>query len=260
MGAWGPGLYSNDDAADFVDLVRAVLRLPTKIDDLITLLRTEAKQELFDETTFYLVLADQLEKRGIRHPETTNKAIMILEGGLDIEEMRLADADDNDLKARAKSNLTLLARLKAPREAKIRKTLKKPQPAAVAPGDYVCFPTQSGSSPNPYVPSGREKFVQNGWGLIQIHGIGWEFEYLSLVKLFRLEWPHEHRPNFEDVNDLRPEGSLSYGTLSVTHYKRMQMQVIGNQAPRPDAPPPGPDDRTARFAALNDISIINCLF
>lgn len=261
MGAWGSGLYSNDDAADFLELVHPILKLPQPINELIELLRLESADEIGDETTFWLVLADQLEKKGVRHPSTANKAIEILEAGTDIEELRDAGAEEIDVKARAKANLKLLARLKNPRAEKPRKTLKKPQPAAVKVGDYVCFPTQQGSAPNPYSPPGTEDFVQDGWGLIQVHDIGWEFEYLNWVKILQLTWSHKHPPTIEDAirAPAQPYVCLAYGTLSSAHFKRMQMQVVGNQEPRSDAPAPRPYHRTAHFSAINDISICNFL-
>jgi hypothetical protein len=259
MGTWGSGLYSNDDAADFVSLVRTVLKLPKTVDELVALLSTAAEDDLADQTSFYLILADQFEKRGINHSNIFLKAVSILEEGIDIEELRKAEVDDQSLKSRAKSNLRLLTRLKNPRPEKPRKTFTKPQNAIVAPGDYVCFPTQLGNAPNPYFPQGAEGFVQDGWGLVQIHDTGWEFEYLNWVKLFPLVWHHERRPILEDAIASPPLSNLGYGTLPATHFKRMQMRIIGNGAPRVDASPPGEHDCTARFVAINDISISNLL-
>lgn len=259
MGAWGSGLYSNDDAADFVDLVRAVLKLPKPVDELVALLNTAAEDDLADQTSFYLILADQFEKKGVKHSSIFTKAVSILEKGTDIEELRNAEVDDQGLKSRAKSDLKLLTRLKNPRSEKPRKTLTKPQKAVVAPGDYVCFPTQQGNGPNPYFPQEAEGFAQDGWGLVQIHDVGWEFEYLNWVKVFPLVWHHEWRPKLEDAIASPPLSNLGYGTLPAAHFKRMQMQIIGNDAPRADASPPGEHDCTARFVALNDRSISNLL-
>ena len=257
MGAWGPGLYANDDAADFVDLVRAVLRLPKPLDELVALLRSEAEGAVEDETTSTLILADQLEKQGIHHPETFAKAIEILEDGRDTEAMRRAEMDEKDLKARAKSNLKILDRLKNPRPERPRKTLAKPQTAVVSRGDYVCFPTRHGMPRNPYFPPGREEFEPDAWGVVQIHDVGWEFEYLNWVKVLPLNWGRQQPPGLQDAVNAPPSGTLCFGTLPRMHFKRMEMQIIGNQPPRPDAAPPGPDDRTARFVALNDVSICN---
>ncbi len=260
MGAWGPGLYANDDAEDLLSLIRAVLKLPQPLDELVELLRREAEDETYEETTFWLVLADQLEKKGIHHSPTATKAITLLTNGADLEDMRAAGADDADLKARAKSNAKLLARLKAPREERPRKTLKTPQRAVVAVGDYISFPTQRGSSRNPYFPADEEGFVQDGWGLAQVHGVGWEFEYLNWIVLLPLRWRSLQPPTFENATTAQPMGELCAGTLAATHFKRMQMSILGNQTPQPRLPQNAHRELHCRQIALNDISICNALF
>ena len=72
MGAWGTGLYSSDMAADMRATVKSVLRLPLDEDRIVDILRdseTQAANDVDNEdhTTFWLVLADQFEKRGIAH-------------------------------------------------------------------------------------------------------------------------------------------------------------------------------------------------
>jgi hypothetical protein len=156
--------------------------------------------------------------------------------------------------------LKILSRLKNPRPEKPRKTLKKPQPVVVEVGDYVRFPTQCRGARNPFFPPGREDFQADGWGIIQIHDVGWEFEYLSWVKLFRLEWEHQYPPSAQDAENAVPFDNLAFATLSPSHFKRMEMEIVGNQPPRADASPPRAGERTARFVALNDISICNLLF
>jgi hypothetical protein len=70
MGAWGVGLYSTDMAADMRAVVKAVLRLPYEENRIVQILsdcERRAATEPADEshTTFWLVLADQFEKRGV---------------------------------------------------------------------------------------------------------------------------------------------------------------------------------------------------
>lgn len=259
MGAWGAGLYSNDDAADFVDLVRAVLKLPRPIDELVELLGDEAKEAIEHRILSVLIMADQFEKRGIRHPRTYAEAIKVLESGSDIKILQEAEMDEKDVWSRTKSNLKFLDRLRNPRPEKPRKTLTKPQPAVVSAGDYVRFPTQSRGSRNPYFPPGREDFEPDGWGIFQVHDVGWEFDYLSWIKLVRLKWDHQHAPSAQDAENTLPIDNLVFGTMSPSHFKRMEMEIIGNRPPRADAAPPRPGERTARFVALNDISISNLL-
>jgi hypothetical protein len=70
MGAWGTGLYSSDFASDFRALVAVVSRLPLDEESLVkAICNTEksAAESSTDEdhTVFWLVLADQFEKRRI---------------------------------------------------------------------------------------------------------------------------------------------------------------------------------------------------
>ena len=259
MGTWGPGLYSDDDAADFVDLIRTVLRLPKPVDELVDLLLGEAEDAMEHQDIAVLILADQFEKRGIHHTKTYSDAIQVLESGSDIEILRGSEMEEKDVGARTKSNAKFLDRLKNPCAEKPRKTLSKPQPHVVSAGDYVRFPTQNRGARNPYFPTGGEDFQPDGWGIVQIHDVGWEFEYLSWVKLLRLKWAHQNPPSPKDAEDAPPVDNLAFGTLSPSHFKRMKMEIIGNQPPRPDAAPPRPGERTARFVTLHDISISNVL-
>ena len=253
MGAWGSGLYSNDDAADFVETVRTLLRVPKPIDQILHILREEAGDTLSDQTTLPLILADQFEKRGIRHLETFKEAIKILEEGRDLDEMSCSDFDKTDFKTRAKSNKLLSARLQKPRPEKPRKTLNKPQKTLVSKGDYVRFPTQNGCVNCPYAPQGmEEEFVPDGWGVVQIHDVGWEFDYLNWVKLFPLEWHSNEPPELDDAKVALPLRDLGYGTLSAQRFKRMHMQIIGNDEPRSDAPSSTEDLCTARFVTTID--------
>ena len=68
MGAWGTGLYSNDMAADMRALVKSALRLPFEEDRIVEIIRecepTAADDnQNEDHTTFWIVLADQFQKR-----------------------------------------------------------------------------------------------------------------------------------------------------------------------------------------------------
>ena len=70
MGAWGAGLYANDDALDLRSSLAAVCRLPYDGDQLVELL-SRLNPDSHDATceghsTFWLVIADQFHKRGIR--------------------------------------------------------------------------------------------------------------------------------------------------------------------------------------------------
>src|SRR5439155_815925 len=68
MGAWGIGLYSGDFARDLKATISAVCRLPLDEEALVdAICQSESSAARdpadADHTTFWLVLADQFEKR-----------------------------------------------------------------------------------------------------------------------------------------------------------------------------------------------------
>ena len=70
MGVWSVGLYSSDFALDLRSTISAVLRLPFSDERLIdAICETEPQSaenpDDEDYATFWLVLADQLAKRGL---------------------------------------------------------------------------------------------------------------------------------------------------------------------------------------------------
>jgi hypothetical protein len=79
MGVWNTGLYSSDFALDLRSAISAVIRLPLDADQLVQALselEPTASQSMDDEdhTSFWLVLADQFAKRGMRGRELAFKS------------------------------------------------------------------------------------------------------------------------------------------------------------------------------------------
>ena len=106
MGAWGAGLYSSDMAADMRAVIKSALRLPFDEDRIVDILRDcerRAADDADDEdhTTFWLVLADQFEKRGVAHAPTRDKAIAIIDRGDDLDMMEKRGMKQADLRKRA---------------------------------------------------------------------------------------------------------------------------------------------------------------
>src|SRR5207248_8201314 len=92
MGAWGAGLYSSDMAADMRAVIKSALRIPFDEDRIVDILRDCERRAADDSgsedhTTFWLVLADQFEKRGVAHASTREKAIAIIDRGDDLTMM-----------------------------------------------------------------------------------------------------------------------------------------------------------------------------
>ena len=69
MGSWGPGLYQDDDTKDLKDTIGILARLPVSGERILELL-IEGRREStgLDQSggpTFWLVVADQFERKGI---------------------------------------------------------------------------------------------------------------------------------------------------------------------------------------------------
>src|SRR2546421_4246761 len=118
MGAWGAGLYSSDMAADMRAVVKSALRIPFDEDRIVDILRDCERRAADDpgsedHTTFWLVLADQFEKRGLAHAPTREKAITIIDRGDDLSMMEKLGMKQADLRKRAAKLVELRTRLAA---------------------------------------------------------------------------------------------------------------------------------------------------
>src|SRR5436305_13328814 len=105
MGAWGTGLYSGDFATDLRGMVRAVARLPFSADRLVDVLCDAEPGPARgaddpDHTVFWLVLADQLWKRGIDSPRARDTAVSIIDEGSDHAAMAALGMDALGLRRR----------------------------------------------------------------------------------------------------------------------------------------------------------------
>src|SRR5213078_4452984 len=118
MGAWGAGLYSSDMAADMRATIKSVLRLPFDEDRIVDIMRDGERRAADDpnnedHTTFWLVLADQFEKRGVAHAPSREKAITIIDRGDDLMMMEKLGMKPAGLRKRGTKLAELPARLAA---------------------------------------------------------------------------------------------------------------------------------------------------
>src|SRR5947209_14794625 len=156
MGAWGTGLYSSDMAADMRSTIKSVLRLPLDEDRIVEIVRdcegraaNDPNSE--DHTTFWLVLADQFEKRGVAHAPTREKAITIIDRGDDLSMMEKLGMKQADLRKRAAKLVELRTRLAAASaRSRPRTTIKAPEPYILEVGDLYACPVEGSSCINPY--------------------------------------------------------------------------------------------------------------
>jgi hypothetical protein len=239
MGVWGMGLYDSDTAADVRDSIRALARLPWSGEQIVNHLRQDYSGPFFepgelDHGTFWLVLADQLAKRGIPYETAQREALHILESGADLNAYRAGSASDEDLRERARVLAELKKRLTSPALVKERRVLKKPQPYVFEVGDVIAYPTSKGRALNPYMtPSDMEQYlkayewVADGWGLVVIIERGREFELLAWYRMLLLPSPLPDKPTLASLTEDRVWFLEAPGTCSKLDVKRMHFERIG---------------------------------
>jgi hypothetical protein len=236
MGAWGTGLYSGDFATDLRAVVAAVSRLPLDEEGLVEAVcaaeRIAADNPADeDHAIFWLVLADQFEKRGIFSARVRDMALAIIDGGKDAEMMQKLGMKPADVRKRAANLSELRARIVAqPMASKPRKIMPGPEPYVLDAGGVYAYPTRGGEPINPFM--GAKSFDRAAWrpdglGLMLVIGRGRAFDHLA--------WYHavtsiEVVPAVPERTTLVGEvrwGRPIYGTLSSAHYRKMELAQIG---------------------------------
>ena len=233
MGFWGVGLYSGDFAMDLRAAVAAVARLPLAPDELVAILRgVEAAAaddpSDADHTTFWLVLADQLARRGVYPEEVRRRALEIIDGGQDLAQLDALGAGAADLRKRQVRLEEIRAALMNPVE-RSRKVLSGPQPRVMEEGEVYAYPTSRGNPINPYFKSKDlvPNWSQDGWGVFVVIETGHVFGYLAWYRVMSLEGARSAPPDIaalwgEPLWELRRPG-----TCPRLHKARMELHPIG---------------------------------
>jgi hypothetical protein len=176
VGTWGVALYSSDTARDLRDDLKRVVRAPWDADQIRVWAAENYgaldKPSDSDHTDLWLVLADRFWSYGIKHGETFERALEIIEGGADLESKLALGMGEKDLARRAKVLEELAAKWARPNERpSSRRVLSRPEPFVFDVGDCFVYPTSDGKPRNPYVSAKREAWYygaypweQNGWG------------------------------------------------------------------------------------------------
>jgi len=236
VGAWGTGLYASDFAADLRAVIAAVARLPLDEQGLVTAIcgaEKSAAENPADEdhTVFWLVLADQFEKRGIFSASVRDAALAIIDGGKDAAMMQKLGMKPADLRKRAAKLGELRARIVAqPVGSKPRKTMQRPEPYAFEVGGVYAYPTRGGDTVNPYMGPkyfDRSKWFPDGFGLMLVIGRARAFDYLAW---YQAAPSVEVVPSVPDHTNLMGEicwGLPIYGTCSPAHFRKIELEEIG---------------------------------
>ncbi len=277
MGAWGAGLYSSDMAADMRAVIKSVLRLPFDEDRIVDILRDCARHAADDSsnedhTTFWLVLADQFEKRGVAHAPTCEKAITIIDRGDDLMMMEKLGMKQADLRKRGAKLTELRARLAAAlRWSKPRATIKTPEPYILEIGVLYACPVKGSSCINPYFSKKdfeRFPWTPDGWRQFVILDRGRAFDYLAWYQPLVCKKPVQQKPQLSGAGaDLWWEFDTPK-TCPQRHFDRMGIVAVGTL-------PIDIEKARARFAkrrpsvvflgwggrgaAINDVSICNSM-
>jgi hypothetical protein len=90
MGTWSPSLYGDDEACDLRDTIALVAKLPRSGDALFALLCERQQDSAEGEVSpaWWVVAADQFERRGIACLESFQRALQVIEGGEDLAYLR----------------------------------------------------------------------------------------------------------------------------------------------------------------------------
>ena len=269
MGSWGTSLYSGDFAADLRRTVAVVARLPfdgERLLDLIIEVEQAATTDPADEdhTIFWLVVADQLTRRGIRSARAVDTALAIIDSGRDLEMMARLGMSERDRGKRARTLAELRARLLSPpSEAKPRSVLRRPQPYLFEAGEVFVFPTAHGKCVNPYfsdrsrIPGG---WTQDGWGAGVIVERGRAFDFLTWYRPLITTRVEQVKPDLDTILSHQQWRIDWPGTVTRLHIERMGIERAGvldvDQAKLHARFPKLPSGRST---AVNDISIANRL-
>lgn len=252
MGAWGGGLYESDFGSELRADLKGLIRAPLSDDELLAKI-AEAHgswedDDHVDAFDYWLVLADQLERRGIHRHDVFDRAIRIIEGGEDIAALERLDAQADMIARRRKDTGGLLERLRSPRPAKPRRALSKPQPLLFELGEALIWPTDRGNHFSNFLPVDRSEFEQDGWGFGIITDVGHEYGAFAFYAMQVLMWRRPERPTIELAAHCR-RSSHYYGAVSKRTLEHLRVERLGKVPP--EALGPAPEPRTSEKNGLN---------
>jgi hypothetical protein len=199
---WGTGLYDDDAAADLRDAIALVTKVPAGGEKLLQILRDmhgAIDVGDVDGQTFWLVMADQFERRGIACAEVTDNAISIVVEGRNLEALKALGADQPTLRKRTKVLTELLGRLRAPRPPKVRNAPRKPPEMILAAGEVFAFPAMRGVASRPWRAPSDGPFIPDGWGALVVLSTGRAFDWLPWCAVASLTVDPTRVPSLDEA-------------------------------------------------------------
>lgn len=235
MGTWGTGLYSDDYAMDLRSTVAAVAKLPFDGDRLVEIL-CEAEADVANDpedegyNIFWLVVADQFQKRQIASDRVRETALSIIDSGRDINLNAELEMTEKNLAKRKKALADLRKHIAKPiKAAKPRKMIRKPQPLVMQPGDVYAFPTCKGAVINPYASEALLKhwgWKQDGWRAVAIVETGRVFDFIPWYRPLVIVGVLKEKPSIDALRTRHQWTLERPGTGSAKHLARMKFEKL----------------------------------
>lgn len=237
MGAWAAGLYQDDFASDLKSTISQVSKVPVDGDrllDILCAMQSDAGIDEDDECTFWLVVADQFERRGIACLKAFEAALSIIDSGRDMRRFGELGLGQREVIKRNDVLQELANRLRSPRPTRPRRAAgKKPPEFVVEVGEIYVFRTMSGAAANAWFATWEQAgFQPDGWGALVVLQKGRVYDWLPWVSVASLTVPHESCPSLDDALGSRLLMHLqTNGAAKVvprrSHLKRTKMQLLG---------------------------------
>ena len=232
MGSWGTSLYADDSAADLRNTIRALADMPVSGERLLEILLANYHDSVALEDsggpTFWLVVADQFERRGIRCAEVFEKAKEIAAAGADHRDFESRGASPSDLRKRDAIVAELIERISHPRPERPRRQGKKPPPFVVEVGQIYSFPIMGKSGRNPWAKEGAMPwFKADGWGAMLIAFRLRVFDWVPVCGVASLTVEADHEPTLDDALASQVVGACSLCVPRRAHLKNMRANLLG---------------------------------
>lgn len=265
MGSWGVGLYQDDAAADLRSTIALLAKLPESGERILEIILESHPESVSLESdggpTFWLVIADQFERRGIVGTKAFEQALAAIETGADLRDLEARGADPSDLKKRAKVLSSLAERIRTPRAPRPRPKPSRPPPLVVEVGEVYRFPTMDDKAFNPWLPNWeRGGFKPDGWGALLVVAQGRVFDWFPWCAASSLTVDPTRPPSLKDALQARfiaKEQRGGYFLPRRAHAKKMALELLGRVDLDPaKAATAMPRDDSPRYAVLYGWSFV----
>jgi hypothetical protein len=229
---WGVSLYADDSAADLRKTMGALADMPVSGERLLEILlanhHDSAALEDSGGPTFWLVTADQFERRGIRCAEVFEKAKEIAATGADHRDFESRGASPADLRKRDAVVAALIERISHPRPERPLPRAKKPPPFVVEVGQVYSFPIMGISARNPYGSEGTTPwFEPDGWGAMLVALRRRVFDWIPVCGVASLTVEAIREPTLDDALAAQVVDPCSLCVPRRSHLKHMRAKLLG---------------------------------